>query len=41
MESAILDAGFLNTTIFEQSIIDGLELDDFDDASAQKKTLLI
>ncbi len=31
IEAAILDAGFLNTTIFEQSIIDELELDSFEE----------
>ena len=41
IEAAILDAGFLNTTIFEQSIIDELELDEIENESAQKKTLLI
>ncbi|MDA9128939.1 DUF3179 domain-containing protein [Candidatus Gracilibacteria bacterium] len=30
IEAAILDAGFLNTTIFEQSIINELELDDLE-----------
>jgi len=40
IEAAILDAWFLNTTIFEQSIIDELELDDIE-SSAQKKTLII
>jgi len=41
IETAVLDAWFLNTTIFEQNIINELELDNFDDTSAQKKTLLI
>ena len=41
IEAAILDAGFLNTTIFEQSIIDELELDDLENTSAEKKTLII
>lgn len=41
IEAAVLDAGFLNTTIFEQSIIDELDLDEIENESAQKKTLLI
>ncbi len=34
IEAAILEAGFLNTTIFEQSIIDELELDEVEDDSS-------
>jgi len=41
IEAAILDAGFLNTTIFEQSIIDELELDEIENTSAQKKNLIV
>jgi len=47
IEAAMLDAGFLNTTIFEQWIIDRLELDEIDEEtststnslSAKKKLL--
>lgn len=43
IEAAILDAGFLNTTNFEQSIIEELKLDEFEDESAalKKKSLAI
>jgi len=34
IEAAVLEAGFLNTTNFEQNIIDELKLDDIED---QKK----
>ena len=37
IEAAILDAGFLNTTNFEQSIIDNLELDDIENDDQKKK----
>jgi len=39
IEAAILDAWFLNTTIFEQNIINELELDEvsFEDSSEKKK----
>ena len=37
IESAVLDAGFLNTTIFEQSIIDELELDGIEQDTEVKK----
>lgn len=41
IEAAILDAWFLNTTNFEQSIIEELKLDDIEDesASVKKKSL--
>jgi cytochrome c-type biogenesis protein len=41
IEAAVLDAGFLNTTIFEQNIINELDLDSLDDSSAEKKTPII
>jgi len=41
IEAAILEAGFLNTTIFEQSIIDELELDEVNDETASLKKKLI
>lgn len=41
IESAILDAGFLNTTGFEQNIIDTLKLDEIptEADTTQKKTI--
>lgn len=37
IEAAILDAGFLNTTTFEQSIINELELDEIEDDTTSLK----
>ena len=43
IEAAVLDAGFLNTTIFEQSVIDRLELDEIEnnESAELKKKLTV